>query len=149
MVGALRHRLEIEANIVSQALAEGADLLIWGLPSGYYGDEYAFYAWRARRLLESKHPRYDYGIPIKVKRMGLLKTPDTVMHRFRILDRAEKFSGVLIKADQESIHTILLSKRSEVYSGTRVSGGPFPSHASWAMGPDLWLTPSTWCHYKR
>ena len=30
-----------------------------------------------------------------------------------------------------------------LYSGTRVSGGPFPSHASWAMGPDLWLTPST------
>ena len=30
-----------------------------------------------------------------------------------------------------------------MYSGTRVSGGPFPSHASWAMGPDLWLTPST------
>ena len=29
-----------------------------------------------------------------------------------------------------------------MYSGTRVSGGPFP-HASWAMGPDLWLTPST------
>ena len=28
-------------------------------------------------------------------------------------------------------------------SGTRVSGGPFPSHAGWAMRPDLWLTPST------
>ena len=34
-----------------------------------------------------------------------------------------------------------------LYSGTRVSGGPFPSHASWAMGPDLWLTPSTF--YKK
>ena len=29
------------------------------------------------------------------------------------------------------------------YSGTRVGEGPFPSHASWAMGPDLWLTLST------
>ena len=32
---------------------------------------------------------------------------------------------------------------SSLYSGTRVSGGSFPSHTSWTVGPDLWLTPST------
>ena len=33
---------------------------------------------------------------------------------------------------------------SYVYSGTRVSGASFPNHAIQAMGPDLWLTPSTY-----
>ena len=35
--------------------------------------------------------------------------------------------------------------------GYKGKWGPLSSHASWAMGPDLWLTPSTllYCHADR
>ena len=40
----------------------------------------------------------------------------------------------------DTLNNFMDSEVRALYSGARVSGGPFPSHASWAMGPDLWLT---------
>ena len=116
------------------------------LPGCYVCDVSLFHC--SRPSMHDQNPNPNYITPNHMCGRSLLWRASTMGKKLRVLVTGTPRLHAAVAAATFSLTLFGSTMFPEYveYSGTRVSGGPFPSHASWAMGPDLWLTPSTLQH---